>query len=374
MQCLQQKWRRSRETVVAIDSQKSTSRKSMMWNIYVCMWSQCYSSSLERPDRINRTTVLSVKAVVEKGPTVLMTPTMCVGTGFPCSTHASCLWSIKNWTFRSNFRMSLLVQECFDSSRIQTKPRMMIASGFIGKLKPKFFLPSRKKAAGGLYLGSYFTTALMTPISSSLLKSGMIMSPRSMLLTQLTVCTIPSIWAYPSKPLFPSTNSQTECAWISSKFRRLFTSVSPIMGTTISCNRKFLSFQLSNNFREIFFMVGFKSSCEIKSTWTVSSARSLISNSRWATSSARSLISNSRWATFSAWRLFSQPIGSFSTSYHLSNILWKIKNSYHLKENIDISLRRRSVTSFFGHIFCNRGFINIGLRKSNEKRYWALAE
>jgi hypothetical protein len=58
---------------------------------------------------------------------------------------------------------------------------MMIASGFIGKLKPKFFLPSRKKAAGGLYLGSYFTTTALTAISSSLLKSGIIMSPRSMI-------------------------------------------------------------------------------------------------------------------------------------------------------------------------------------------------
>ena len=47
------------------------------------MWSQCYASSLERPDRINRTTVLSVKAVVENGPTVLMTPIMCDGTAVP---------------------------------------------------------------------------------------------------------------------------------------------------------------------------------------------------------------------------------------------------------------------------------------------------
>lgn len=143
--------------------------------------------SLEMPDRINRTILLCVNIVFEYGPIELTTPIICVGVGCPLRTQLSCLWAIRNSILRSKLRISALVQECFDSKRIHTKPAIISASGLIGKLNPK---ASTTKSSGFENFGSNFTMGV-----TSMLKSGMVTSPFRMLLTQLMVCTVPSISA-----------------------------------------------------------------------------------------------------------------------------------------------------------------------------------
>ena len=117
----------------------------------------CYTCSLGIPDRINRTILLfGTTTVFEYGPIELTTPIICVGVGCPLRTQLSCRWAIRNSILRSNLAISALVQECFDSKRIQIVPAIISASGLIGKLNPK---APTSKSSGFVNFGSNFTMA-----------------------------------------------------------------------------------------------------------------------------------------------------------------------------------------------------------------------